>query len=112
MGILFDKIVNIGVLRYISNGIGQNVVYCVGNILVRGLECFFNRVVGVIVFGYFVVICCGCNNCDICFGCDVVVYVVLGNISIQLVNNNLQINCVVRFDYIVLCCYLFFQDFL
>ncbi|QUI98728.1 hypothetical protein KCP74_24410 [Salmonella enterica subsp. enterica] len=37
-GVLLDKIVNTGVLRHISNGIGQEHIHSVGNILVRRLE--------------------------------------------------------------------------
>lgn len=112
MCVLFDEFVDVGVLRYISDGIGQYIVNCIGDIFVGGLECIFNVVVGMIVFGYFVVILCGSDDGDICFGCDVVVYVVLGYVSIQLVNDDLQINWVIWINYVIMCGYLFFQYFL
>lgn len=110
--VLFDEFVDVGVLRYISDGIGQYIVNRIGDIFVGGLERIFNVVVGTIVFGYFVVILRGSDDGDIRFGRDVVAYVVLGYVSIQLVNDDLQINRVIRINYVITRGYLFFQYFL
>lgn len=47
--VLLDEIVNAGVLRHISDGVGQHAVNGVSDIFVRGLQCAFNRIACAVV---------------------------------------------------------------
>ena len=110
--VLLDEFVDAGVLRHISDGIGQHTVNRIGDIFVGGLECTFNVVAGTIVFGHFVAILRGSDDGDIRFGRDVVAHVALGHVSIQLANDDLQINRAIRTNHVSTGGHLFFQHFL
>ena len=103
---------NAGVLRHIGDGIGQDAVHRIGDILVGGLEGAFNRVACAIVFGHFGAVGGGGDNRDICLRGDVVAHVALGNVGIQFIHDNLQIDCAVRPNHITARGHLFFQHFL
>lgn len=90
--VLLDEFVDAGVLRHISDGIGQHTVNRIGDIFVGGLERTFNVVAGTIVLGHFVAILRGSDDGNIRFSSDVVAHVALGHVSIQLANDDLQIN--------------------
>ena len=110
--VLLDEIVNAGVLRHIANGIGHHAINRIGDILVRGLKCAFNRVAGTIVFGHLVAVGVGDDNGDIGFGGDVVTHVTLRNVGVQFIDDDLQVNGAVRTNHIATRGHLFFKDFL
>ena len=51
-------------------------------------------------FGHFVAILRGSDDGDIRFGRDVVAHIALGHVSIQLANDDLQINWAIRTNHV------------
>lgn len=47
-------------------------------------------------FGHLVAVGGGRNDGDVCFGGDVIAHATLRHVSIQLANNDLQVDCTVR----------------
>ncbi|MNP42927.1 hypothetical protein D3C76_1367200 [compost metagenome] len=103
---------NAGVLRHIGDGVSQHTIYRISNVLVRRLEGTFNRVACAVVFVHFIAVLRGSDDGDIGFGGDIVTHVALRNVGIQIVHNDLQINCTAWADHITTRSHLFFQNFL
>ena len=110
--VLLDEIVDAGVLRHIGDGISQDAVDGISDVFVRGLEGTFYRVAGAVVFGHLRAVCRGGDDGDIGFGGDVVAHVALGDVSVEFVDDDLQIDCAVRANHVAARGHLFLQHFL
>lgn len=75
--VLLDEFVDAGVLRHISDGIGQHTVNRIGDILLEA-RTHLQRCSWHDSFGHFVAILRGSDDGDIRFGRDVVAHVALG----------------------------------
>ncbi|MNP40634.1 hypothetical protein D3C76_1342870 [compost metagenome] len=103
---------NAGVLRHIGDGVGQHAVYGISDIGVGGLEGAFNRVACTVVLIHLVAVLRGGDDGDIRFGRDVIAHVALRDVSVQVVDDDLQINRAAWTNHIAACGHLLLKHFL
>lgn len=70
------------------------------------------QVAGAVVFGHFRAVCRGGDDGDIGFGGDVIAHVTLRDVSIEFVDDDLQIDRAVRANHVAARRHLFLQHFL